>query len=48
MTHRPLPYAVWVRENGDDVLAEARADWCDGLEARHTLICVDGDTAYYL
>lgn len=48
MPHRPLPYAVWVRENGDDVLAEARADWCDGLEARYDLICIDGDTAYYL
>ena len=33
---------------GDDVLAEARDDWRDEMEARHTLICVDGDTAYYL
>lgn len=48
MPHRPLPYAVWVRENGDDVLAEARDDWRDDIEQRHTLICVDGDTAYYL
>lgn len=36
--------AVWVRENGDDVLAEAR----DDIEQRHDLICIDGDTAYYL
>ena len=48
MPHRPLPYAVWVRENGDDVLAEARDDWRDEMEARHNLICIDGDTAYYL
>lgn len=48
MPHRPLPYAVWVRENGDGVLAEARDDWRDDIEQRHTLICVDGDTAYYL
>ena len=48
MPPHPLPYAVWVRENGDDVLAEARDDWRDDIEQRHTLICVDGDTAYYL
>jgi hypothetical protein len=32
MPHRPLPYAVWVRENGDAVLAEARDDWRDDIE----------------
>lgn len=48
MPHRPLPYAVWVRENGNDVLAEARDDWRDDIEQRHILICIDGDTAYYL
>ena len=33
---------------GDDVLAEARDDWRDDIEQRHDLICIDGDTAYYL
>lgn len=45
---RPLRFDTWVRENGDDVLAEARDDWRDDIEQRHTLICVDGDTAYYI
>lgn len=48
MPHRPLHFDAWVRENGDDVLAEARDDWRDDIEQRHTLICIDGDTAYYL
>lgn len=48
MPHRPLHFDAWVRENGDDVLDEARDDWRDDIEQDHTLICVDGDTAYYL
>lgn len=48
MPYRPLQFDAWVRENGDDVLAEARDAWRDELEARHNLICIDGDTAYYL
>lgn len=45
---RPLYFDAWVRENGNDVLAELRDDWLYDIEQCHTLICVDGDTAYYL